>query len=39
MIDDLADYTASLEKLRGLEIETVYPAHGRPFPLRSVLTR
>ena len=37
MIDDLADYNASLEKVRGLEIETVYPSHGRPFPLRSLL--
>jgi len=37
MINDVADFNASLEKLRGLEIETVYPAHGRPFPLKSLL--
>jgi hydroxyacylglutathione hydrolase len=39
MIDDLADYNASLERLRGLEIETVYPGHGRPFPLKSLSRR
>jgi hydroxyacylglutathione hydrolase len=37
MINDLADFNASLEKLRGLDIETVYPAHGRPFPMATVL--
>ncbi len=37
MINDLADFNASLEKLRGLDIETVYPAHGRPFPMASFL--
>jgi len=37
MINDLPDFNASLERLRGLEIETVYPAHGRPFLLRSLL--
>lgn len=35
MINDLADFNASLEKLRGLDIGTVYPAHGRPFPMAS----
>jgi len=38
MINDLADFNASLEKLRGLDIETVYPAHGRPFPMASFLS-
>jgi len=37
MINDLADFNASLEKLRGLDIETVYPGHGRPFPAASFL--
>ena len=37
MINDLADFNASLEKLRGLDIETVYPSHGRPFPMASFL--
>lgn len=33
LIDDLADYTASIEKLRGLEVNTVYPGHGKPFAM------
>jgi glyoxylase-like metal-dependent hydrolase (beta-lactamase superfamily II) len=32
-IDDLANFTASLEKLRSLTINTVYPGHGKPFSL------
>ena len=32
-VDDLADYTASLKKLRSLTINTVYPGHGKPFSL------
>jgi glyoxylase-like metal-dependent hydrolase (beta-lactamase superfamily II) len=24
---------ASIEKLRGLDITTVYPGHGEPFPM------
>ena len=28
-----ADFRPSLEKLKSLEIETVYPGHGKPFPL------
>ena len=32
IMDDLAAGKASVEKLRGLEIHTVYPGHGRPFP-------
>ncbi len=36
-IDDLADYDASMEKLRGLSIGTVYPGHGKPFPMKRVL--
>lgn len=36
-IDDLADFKASIEKLRGLEIKTVYPGHGKPFPLEQFL--
>jgi glyoxylase-like metal-dependent hydrolase (beta-lactamase superfamily II) len=30
-MDDRVACEASLEKLRGLEIDTVYPGHGRPF--------
>lgn len=33
VIDDLADFEGSLRKLRSLEIRTVYPGHGRPFPM------
>jgi glyoxylase-like metal-dependent hydrolase (beta-lactamase superfamily II) len=32
IIDDLADHTASLEKLRGRPVGTVHPGHGKPFP-------
>jgi hydroxyacylglutathione hydrolase len=33
IMDDLAAAKASVEKLRCLEIHTVYPGHGRPFPM------
>ncbi len=32
-IDDLADFNASVEKLKKLNIKTVYPGHGKPFPM------
>ncbi len=32
-IDDLADFKASLGKLKGLTVRTVYPGHGKPFPM------
>jgi hydroxyacylglutathione hydrolase len=35
IMDDRAACEASLEKLRGFEIHTVYPGHGRPFPMDS----
>jgi hydroxyacylglutathione hydrolase len=31
MIDDCADFTASIHKLKTLAIKTVYPGHGKPF--------
>jgi hydroxyacylglutathione hydrolase len=31
MIDDLPDCSASVEKLKSLSINTVYPGHGKPF--------
>ena len=34
-IDDLADFNASINKLKNLKIKTVYPGHGKPFPMRS----
>jgi len=33
-IDDIADFNASVEKLKSLEINTVYPGHGKPFPMQ-----
>lgn len=33
LIDDHAAMAASVEKLRGLPITTVYPGHGEPFPI------
>ncbi len=33
LMDDRAAANASVEKLRGFEIKTVYPGHGKPFPL------
>jgi hydroxyacylglutathione hydrolase len=32
-IDDLAQAHESIRKLSGLGVETVYPGHGKPFPL------
>jgi len=39
IMDDPAACEASLEKLRGFEIHTVYPGHGKPFPMESFLTK
>jgi glyoxylase-like metal-dependent hydrolase (beta-lactamase superfamily II) len=39
MIDDLAECSASLEKLKSLPIGTVYPGHGKPFQLQQLLKR
>jgi len=33
IMDDSAAANASLEKLKSLAINTVYPGHGRPFPM------
>ena len=33
IIDDAAAANASVEKLKRLEINTVYPGHGKPFPM------
>ena len=32
-IDDVVELNASIEKLKGLRINTVYPGHGKPFPM------
>lgn len=37
MIDDLAAANNSVEKLRSLEIRTVYPGHGRPFAMEQFM--
>jgi len=34
LIDDSAEYEASVERLRTLEIKTVYPGHGKPFQMQ-----
>jgi hydroxyacylglutathione hydrolase len=39
IMDDKAACEASLERLRGLEIGTVYPGHGHPFPLATFLAQ
>ncbi|MGD8794607.1 MAG: MBL fold metallo-hydrolase [Anaerolineae bacterium] len=37
IMDDSAACEASLEKLRGFEIDTVYPGHGQPFTMDAFL--
>jgi hydroxyacylglutathione hydrolase len=37
IMDDSAACRASLDKLQGLTINTVYPGHGRPFPMTAFL--
>jgi glyoxylase-like metal-dependent hydrolase (beta-lactamase superfamily II) len=32
-IDDLPQAKESISKLGGLGVQTVYPGHGKPFPL------
>ncbi len=36
-IDNMADFNASVEKLKKLNIKTVYPGHGKPFPMDKFL--
>jgi hydroxyacylglutathione hydrolase len=33
LVDDAAEMDASIEKLKSLNIQIVYPGHGKPFPL------
>jgi len=35
IIDDSAEANSSVEKLKSLRINTVYPGHGKPFPMSS----
>ncbi|MDH5792845.1 MAG: MBL fold metallo-hydrolase, partial [Candidatus Bathyarchaeota archaeon] len=37
LIDDSAELDASVEKLRTLEIKTVYPGHGKPFRMEQFM--
>jgi hypothetical protein len=39
IMDDRVACEASLAMLQGLEIRTVYPGHGEPFPMASFLVR
>jgi hydroxyacylglutathione hydrolase len=39
IMDDLAAANASVEKLKGLKISTVYPGHGEPFPMETFLQK
>jgi hydroxyacylglutathione hydrolase len=34
--DDATAHAASMRKLRGLDVKTVYPGHGKPFPWSEV---
>jgi len=38
LIDDDAAANASIERLKSLEVETVYPGHGSPFPMNLFLS-
>ena len=33
MIDNLSDHNASIERLKKLNIRTIYPGHGKPIPI------
>ncbi len=37
LIDDSSELDASVEKLRTLEIKTVYPGHGKPFRMKQFM--
>ncbi len=37
IVDDLAVMNASVERVKGLAVRTVYPGHGQPFPLESLV--
>jgi len=37
IMDDLAAAHAGVEKLRGFAINTVYPGHGKPFPMEQFM--
>jgi len=37
LIDDLTEMNDSIERLKGLNIKTVYPGHGKSFPFAEIL--
>jgi len=37
LIDDSVEAEASIKKLKNLNIKTVYPGHGKPFPMSSLM--
>jgi glyoxylase-like metal-dependent hydrolase (beta-lactamase superfamily II) len=37
LMDDRAAGQASVERLRRLDVHTVYPGHGKPFPMKQFL--
>jgi glyoxylase-like metal-dependent hydrolase (beta-lactamase superfamily II) len=37
IVDDPADLNASLERLKRLDIRTVYPGHGKPFLMEQLI--
>ena len=37
LVDDKAELKVSIEKLKSIKINTVYPGHGKPFPMNSFL--
>ena len=37
LVDDSAELDASVERLRTMEIKTVYPGHGRPFKMEQFM--
>lgn len=39
IIDDPVAAKASLEKLKGYAVKTVYPGHGQPFPIEALLKK
>jgi len=39
IMDDLAAANASVERLKSLEIDAVYPGHGQPFPMERFLKK
>lgn len=37
LVDNAADMDASIERLKNLDVKTVYPGHGRPFKMEEFI--